>query len=587
MALCKITAKNHILDNFAHKSIINMRKNILKVMTAAIALLVLSAIYGCSPVSSAHDDYIEGDKYDSIDNLMNRYYNESRFDEAISIAAKYYTISDRTDNERLKLLCATELARSYYSRRQLDSSLKYTDIADTLANKYSDTLALCSTNTLYGLIAQSSEADLAKSTSYLLKCLEYANKTGDDRIKGIATANLVMAYYNRRDIKGLQYAKSLYDSYKDDTDNELYLMGAVSCAFMYDLADSSETALRYIEEALKIYGDNIPSTIYALYGSILTNLGEYEKAEKILYEGMNKVSPDNIYQSAAELMMKTGRYNEAISLLRKSLDCMNKDGLTFFAGDHYKELSFAYEKIGDYRKALDCFKIYYTFQDSIFTIEKESIVNDMLVKYEAEQKDKEIQAKELQLVKESKKLQITIFILLISFIVIGAIYILYKKNNQMYRQIVRQHQEYLQREKLNKEKDRKLEQEARSTDEKELKSRELFLKIEKMMTEDKVYSRKDLTIESLTELLGSNRSYVSKIINTYSGMSFNNYVNSFRINRAVELLTETEMPVKVLVDELGFNSPSVFYRAFQQAMGVPPSKYREEAKSLKIDNIAD
>lgn len=46
MALCKITAKNHILDNFAHK---NMRKNILKVMTAAIALLVLSAIYGCSP----------------------------------------------------------------------------------------------------------------------------------------------------------------------------------------------------------------------------------------------------------------------------------------------------------------------------------------------------------------------------------------------------------------------------------------------------------------------------------------------------------------------------------------------------------
>lgn len=154
----------------------------------------------------------------------------------------------------------------------------------------------------------------------------------------------------------------------------------------------------------------------------------------------------------------------------------------------------------------------------------------------------------------------------------------------MYRQIVRQHQEYLQREKLNKEKDRKLEQEARSTDEKELKSRELFLKIEKMMTEDKVYSRKDLTIESLTELLGSNRSYVSKIINTYSGMSFNNYVNSFRINRAVELLTETEMPVKVLVDELGFNSPSVFYRAFQQAMGVPPSKYREEAKSLKKDH---
>lgn len=518
---------------------------------------------------------------------MNQYYNESKSSQAISIAHKYYKVSRDANDKELELACAINLARAYYNMRQLDSAKKYTDSSFKMAEEYNDTLALCSATTLYGLIAQSTENNLIKATSHFVRCLEYANAINDKRAQGIATANLVMAYYNRRDINGLQYAKSLYDSYKDDPDNELYLMGAVSCAFMYDLADSADIALGYIEEALKIYGDNIPSTIYALYGSILTKLGEYEKAESILYEGMSKVSPDNIYQSAAELMMKTGRYNEAITFLKKSLDCMNKDGFTFFAVDQYKELSLAYEKTGDYQKALDCFKIFYTFQDSIFTIEKESIVNDMLVKYEAEQKDKEIQAKELQLVKESKKLQITIFIVVILFIVTGATYILYKKNKQMYRQIVRQHQEYLQREKLNKEKDRKLEQEARSTDEKELKSRELFLKIEKMMTEDKIYSRKDLTIESLTELLGSNRSYVSKIINTYSGMSFNNYVNSFRINRAVELLTETEMPVKVLVDELGFNSPSVFYRAFQQAMGVPPSKYREEAKSLKIDNIAD
>lgn len=521
---------------------------------------------------------------DSISTIMDDYYNSGNYPAVIETAKTYLKEGIASDDKELQLLCATSLSQAYYSYRSADSAKKYSDMAMPLANELKDTLALCSLNSVYGFIAMNFDADLIKATSYFMKCLEYTYELGDSRAQSIALANLVMAYYNRGDISGLKYAEELYDKNKNNPQSELFIMGATSCAFMYSVKGDYTTALRYIEEAFSSYGPSAPSTIYALYGSILSKNGNYKEADRIFKEGMKKGNPEDIYLEYGEFMLDSGKYGEAVNYLLKGLNSLKANNMSFHAKTHYFDLSQAYEAMGQYDTALKYYKAYDKLQDSIFTLDKESAVNDMLVKYEAEQKDREIQAKELQLVKESKKLQITAFILILSFIVIGAIYLLYKRKNLMYRQIVRQHQEYLQREKLNLEKDRKLNQEAKSDDKEEMKNRELFLKIEKLMKEDGIYKNKDLTIDMLTDLLGNYRSNISKIINTYSGMTFNNYINSFRINRAVDLLTETDMPVKVLVDEVGFNSPSAFFRVFKQVMGVPPSRYREEAKSLKKNN---
>ena len=117
------------------------------------------------------------------------------------------------------------------------------------------------------------------------------------------------------------------------------------------------------------------------------------------------------------------------------------------------------------------------------------------------------------------------------------------------------------------------------------KDSELWKRIESLMRNGKVYRQNDISLESIADMLSTNRVYVSKAINTFAGMSFYKYINSYRIEESVAILSGTDdnIPMKALADRLGYNSLSAFYRAFQQETGCPPSRYRSEAKKIKND----
>ena len=70
-------------------------------------------------------------------------------------------------------------------------------------------------------------------------------------------------------------------------------------------------------------------------------------------------------------------------------------------------------------------------------------------------------------------------------------------------------------------------------------------------------------------------------------MTFPYYVNSFRINEAVRILSNPEdnTPIKAIAGNLGYNNLTTFYRLFEAAKGMPPSKYRETV--IQNANLAD
>ena len=73
-----------------------------------------------------------------------------------------------------------------------------------------------------------------------------------------------------------------------------------------------------------------------------------------------------------------------------------------------------------------------------------------------------------------------------------------------------------------------------------------------------------------------NRSYLYTLFENSMGMSPQQFLTAFRLTRAAELLTVTQLPVESIALSCGYNDPLVFTKAFKQMKGMSPSAYRKE-----------
>ncbi len=58
-----------------------------------------------------------------------------------------------------------------------------------------------------------------------------------------------------------------------------------------------------------------------------------------------------------------------------------------------------------------------------------------------------------------------------------------------------------------------------------------------------------------------------------SGIHFSSYLNTLRIMRSIELLTDGKMNIQEIAYATGFSSPNNFNRVFKQIVGLPPKLY--------------
>ncbi len=72
-----------------------------------------------------------------------------------------------------------------------------------------------------------------------------------------------------------------------------------------------------------------------------------------------------------------------------------------------------------------------------------------------------------------------------------------------------------------------------------------------------------------------NRSYLYTLFEKTLGISPQQYLTSYRIAKAVELLQLTELPIESISISCGYSDPLVFSKAFKQEKGMSPSGYRK------------
>ena len=87
---------------------------------------------------------------------------------------------------------------------------------------------------------------------------------------------------------------------------------------------------------------------------------------------------------------------------------------------------------------------------------------------------------------------------------------------------------------------------------------------------------KDLKLEILAEIFNYNSAYLGKIFKSYTGQSFNTYLDKIRIEKAKKLLIEENLKVYEVCDNIGYKNIDYFHSKFKKYVGVSPLNYKKQ-----------
>jgi AraC-like DNA-binding protein len=105
---------------------------------------------------------------------------------------------------------------------------------------------------------------------------------------------------------------------------------------------------------------------------------------------------------------------------------------------------------------------------------------------------------------------------------------------------------------------------------------EYLNRLKNFMIEEKPYLEPDLTITDLASKINIPSKTLSQVINENLNQNFFDFVNSYRIAEAKEMLSALERKITVLevLYSVGFNSKSAFNSAFRRHTGLTPTEYK-------------
>lgn len=171
---------------------------------------------------------------------------------------------------------------------------------------------------------------------------------------------------------------------------------------VYQNLDSPRIALNYYEQALAIRRkendrQRISSTLENI-GALYFKLGEMEKAQStydqalaLAVEASDRLLTATLYNKMANLALENTQYEKAKSYLQKGRRLSQEMQTLEILRRNYELSSELHERLGNQVQALSFFKQQSILRDSIMNKEKLKALTEMEVKYETDQKEKDIE----------------------------------------------------------------------------------------------------------------------------------------------------------------------------------------------------
>ena len=85
---------------------------------------------------------------------------------------------------------------------------------------------------------------------------------------------------------------------------------------------------------------------------------------------------------------------------------------------------------------------------------------------------------------------------------------------------------------------------------------------------------KNVSLDDVSRILNISPYYFSKLFKEDTGEGFVEYVTRIRIDKAKELLSESEYSMKEICSMVGYSDPNYFSRIFRKTVGISPTEYK-------------
>lgn len=513
---------------------------------------------------------------ESFRKVWRGYDREGAYDSLI-VYAKTFRHLALMERDSIALLYANiALAQSYLLQNESDSASRYISSIDGLEKEYKslDPSIKVILFSVRGAYAIKIEADYSKSLEYYYDSYLAATDIGDTRNQIIMLSNITSIFYILDDSSGMPYAMAARSLSESEGIEEYYkCMASLVYAQMLFLEDKYDDAMMILGR-VEVVADKYSYRLFKpqilhLKANLYNSLDLFDRADALFEEAIYYSDLQGFYTKIPILLdyglscRQRGMYEKAIALIEESYKLMSVSETNEYKKQILLSLSVLYYDLGKLEESGKYFKLYEEWSED--TRLEHSELNDVILKFKYQEHKEELDAKEIEHLNTKSKYTFVTFTLIIVLVICILSTLLYFKTKSKYRALANQYDRLTNKEK-------RLKELASDTTAPEYL---LFLKIEKQMKEEHAYRDKDLTPEKMAEMLNSNRSYVSKAINTYAGTTWYKYLDGFRVGEAVELIAAKRPGVKIsdISEMVGYSSKQTFYRAFKQEIGVPPGQF--------------
>ena len=229
------------------------------------------------------------------------------------------------------------------------------------------------------------------------------------------------------------------------------------------------------------------------------------------------------------------------------------------------------------------------------TMDMKAAIRDSLLikKHEAEQRANELLVQKNRYVQFKRNIIVFLTIIVVLITTLSVITILFYRNKKREATTaVRHYEEIL---KLKKEA-QPHHTEGEAADEKVDELKQLAFEIQHLFETEKIYRQQGLTVDDVAKRLQISPRQLSNTISEHYQKNFMEYVNTFRIEEAIEMLKQqnkgekyTNYTIQAIGETVGFTNRSPFYAAFKKIVGVAPSEYidninKTESSEIEIEN---